>query len=323
MPSLQSAMNAIPGGGRVYYSARWLRRLLRLWRDPNRQFLAYPPGHFCSPLPNVDELRRDHQRLSDTSTASLPGIDLNVSEQLERLASFQRLFAEQRFEENATPGQRYSFENAFFTYSDALFLYAMLRDLRSKRVVEIGSGFSSALMLDVRDQFLECKPELTFIEPYPTRLNTLLTPADRQSCTVLEQRVQDVPFERFDALEANDILFIDSSHVSKIGSDVNHLFFEILPRLRPGVVVHIHDIFWPFEYPRSWYDLGWAWNETYLLRAMLQGHRDWKILLFSSYLEAHHATELTNASPLLMSRAKATPTTGGSSIWLRKHSHRD
>ena len=81
MPSFQSAMNAIPGGGRVYYSARWLRRLLSLWRDPNRQFLAYPPGHFCSPLPNVDEVRRDHPRLSDTTTASLPGIDLNVAEQ--------------------------------------------------------------------------------------------------------------------------------------------------------------------------------------------------------------------------------------------------
>ena len=90
---------------------------------------------------------------------------------------------------------------------------------------------------------------------------------------MIEKPVQDVPLELFRGLEANDILFIDSSHVSKIGSDVNFLFFEVLPILKPGVFVQIHDIFWPFEYPKAWYDLGWAWNEVYLVRAMLAGGR--------------------------------------------------
>jgi predicted O-methyltransferase YrrM len=310
MPTLESLLAALPGGRRVYHSLRWLGRLLALWRSPNRRFLAFPPGHFASPLPDHADIERDHPRLA-TATA-LPGIDLRVAGQLELL---KQLAGELPFPDRPTPGFRYHFENEFFSYADAAYLVGVLRHVRPRRVVEVGSGFSSALMLDVRDR-LGVSPELTFIEPYPTRLNALLTAKDRASCTLIEKPVQAVPLDVFRRLGANDILFIDSSHVAKIGSDVNHLFFEVLPALRPGVLVHVHDIFWPFEYPKAWYDRGWAWNEAYLLRAVLTSGGRYRVVLFPSYLEAHHAEAVRAAMPTALRRAEATPETGASSVWL-------
>jgi hypothetical protein len=112
-------------------------------------------------------------------------------------------------------------------------------------------------------------------------------------------------------LEANDILFIDSSHVSKAGSDVNHLFFTVLPRLKPGVLVHVHDVFYPFEYPLGWLRQGRAWNELYLLRAFLQYNTAFEMLFFNSFLWKHHKEQLAAKLPRMA-------TNPGGSIWLRK-----
>ena len=132
-------------------------------------------------------------------------------------------------------------------------MYALLRRYCPKRIIEVGSGFSSALMMDSNDRFLDGSIRFTFIEPYPERLRSLLTEQDNGCMELLQTVVQNVPCEPFASLERNDILFIDSSHVAKIGSDVsNYLVFEILPRLKPGVVVHVHDVMWPFEYPKEW-----------------------------------------------------------------------
>src|SRR5690606_22964232 len=92
----------------------------------------------------------------------------------------------------------------------------------------------------------------------------------------------------FDRLEADDILFIDSTHVAKTGSDVNYILFEILPRLKSGVLIHFHDVFYPFEYPRDWVFAGRNWNEDYLLRAFLMYNPAFEIILFSHYLHKHH-----------------------------------
>ena len=142
----------------------------------------------------------------------------------------------------------------WYNLSDGAVYYSILTTLRPKRIIEVGCGFSSAIALDVRDQELH-DLELTFIEPYPERLYELLKEGDNTTATIHRAIVQDVPIEIFDVLEKDDILFIDSSHMSSPGSDVNLLFFQVLPRLRPGVVVHFHDIFFPFEYPEpgeSW-----------------------------------------------------------------------
>ena len=154
------------------------------------------------------------------------------------------------------------FSSAINSSKQAIILYALLRRLRPKRIIEVGSGFSSALMLDSNDRFLDGSICSTFIEPYPERLRSLLTEHDKGRIELLQTAVQSVPRDVFAPPVTNDILFIDSSHVTKIGSDVNYLLFEILPRLKPGVVVHVHDVMWPFEYPKEWLMEGRAWNEA-------------------------------------------------------------
>ena len=138
-----------------------------------------------------------------------------------------------------------------YTYSDAVFLYGMLRHARPKRIVEVGSGFSSAAMLDTIDQHLDGDVACTFIEPYPERLRVAAAARGPRARHHPRAARPGRRLEPFLALEQDDILFIDSSHAVKIGSDVNHLLGEVLPRLRVGVYVHVHDIFYPFEYPRS------------------------------------------------------------------------
>ncbi len=112
-----------------------------------------------------------------------------------------------------------------------------------------------------------------------------MRPADLRH-RLIEQRLQDVPLSEFQDLRENDVLFVDSTHVAKLGSDVLRIFFEILPGLAPGVYVHVHDIFWPFEYPEPWIAEGRAWTETYLLRAFLQFNSAFRIVLFSDLVFA-------------------------------------
>ena len=173
-------------------------------------------------------------------------------------------------------------------------------------------------MLDAYDRFFDGQGRFTFIDPHPERLLGLLTTADKTRCQVLKQRVQEVSPAEFRALGENDILFVDSSHVSKLGSDVNYLFFDVLPVLNPGVLVHFHDIFWPFEYPAAWIEEGRAWNEAYLVRAFLQHNREYEVLLFPSYLERHEPDLLRTFLPLTLKRSPQNPDVGGASLWLRK-----
>ena len=124
--------------------------------------------------------------------------------------------------------------------------------------------------------------------------------------------------ETFSSLGENDILFIDSSHVSKTHSDVNYLFFEILPRLRAGVYVHVHDVFYPFEYPREWVYQGRGWNEAYLTRAFLQYNSAFTIQLFNSFLERFHVALLEREMPLCTRYVEANMPTSAQSLWLKK-----
>jgi hypothetical protein len=187
----------------------------------------------------------------------------------------------------------------------------MLRRLRPRHVIEVGSGYSSAAMLDTNDKFLDRQVNFTFIEPYPGRLNSLLTESDRQRCKIHMNRVQDVPLDVFRQLEANDVLFIDSSHVVKIGSDVRHLLWEVLPRLAAGVMIHVHDISWPFEYAADWVLRGNAWNEAYFLRTFLQFNPTFQIEYFNSYIAMVHGAELGRKMPKCLENP-------GGGLWLRK-----
>jgi hypothetical protein len=116
----------------------------------------------------------------------------------------------------------------------------------------------------------------------------------------------------FERLEAGDILFIDSSHVVKTGSDVNYLFLEVLPRLKPGVVIHVHDIFLPHEFPKAWVmDLHLFWTEQYLLQAFLTHNAEFEVLFANAYMGARHQTEMQRTFP-------RSQWWGGGSFWLRR-----
>jgi hypothetical protein len=270
-----------------------------------------PSGHFYSPLPDVAEVGRRAKKLFDTSVRTIPGVDLNVDAQLELLEELKKYYVDQPFTAQPTKGNRYHFENPMYSYSDALLLHCMLRHLKPRRVIEIGSGYSSAVTLDTNELFLGGQVQCTFIEPYPAVLHSLLKPTDLPTTEVLPVPLQEVELSLFHDLKANDVLFVDSTHVSKIGSDVNRIFFEILPELRPGVFIHFHDIFFPFEYPREWLEEGRAWNEAYLLRSFLQYNASFEIKLFNTYLAVHHRDLLAQWFPLCLRN------TGGS-IWLRR-----
>jgi hypothetical protein len=187
----------------------------------------------------------------------------------------------------------------------------MIRYARPRRIIEVGSGYSSCVTLDTNELFFDNRIVCTFVEPYPQRLHMLLRQGDLEHIEILDLSVQRVPLDRFRALEANDILFIDSTHVAKIGSDVNYVFAEILPALRPGVYVHFHDIFYPFEYPKEWIYEGRAWNEAYLLRGFLAFNSAYEIILFNTFLERFHRERFVRRMPLCLKNE-------GASIWLRR-----
>jgi predicted O-methyltransferase YrrM len=274
----------------------------------HRRAGLYPLGHFHSPVPDLEEVRaRDHQIFDPP--AELAGIDLRSDAQLALVDELARYAADQPFGAEPKDGLRYHYDNDYFGWGDGLVLFCMLRHLRPARVVEVGSGFSSALMLDTAERFLDAAPELVFIEPFPGRLQGLLRDADKDRVTLLSQPVQDVDRAVFDRLEPGDVLFIDSSHVTKVGSDVNLLLLEVVPRLRPGVHVHVHDVVWPFEYARKWVYQGRAWNEAYLLRALLVGNPRLRITFWSSQLAACHSEQVAAALPLWQRDS-------GTSMWL-------
>jgi predicted O-methyltransferase YrrM len=287
---------------------RELDQQRRELEELHRRVGLYPPGHFHSPVPDLDEVRARDAQIFD-APAELVGIDLRTDAQLALVERLGRFVADQPFAAEPKDGLRYHFDNDYFGWGDGLVLFCMLRHLRPARVVEVGSGYSSALMLDTAERFLHPAPELVYIEPHPDRLQGLLRDDDRERVTLLSQQVQDVDRALFDRLEPGDVLFIDSSHVTKVGSDVNLLLLEVVPRLRPGVHVHVHDIVWPFEYARKWVYQGRAWNEAYLLRALLTGNPRLRVTFWSSQLAACHREQVGAALPLWLRDS-------GTSMWL-------
>jgi hypothetical protein len=262
-------------------------------------------------VPSVEEIKHDEKRIFDIPP-ELAAIDLNVDEQLQLLAIFAEYYKELPFQAGKTPGLRYFFDNTMYSYSDAICLYSMIRHLKPRVILEAGAGYSSCVTLDTNELFFENRISCTFIEPYPQNLLSLLKETDSKNIEIIPSRLQDVSLSRFSALAPNDILFVDSTHVSKIGSDVNYLIFEILPVLQSGVYVHFHDIFYPFEYPKRWVaELGIAWNEAYLLRGFLQYNSAFRIAFFNTFLEHFYEEIFRSSMPLCLKNK-------GGSLWLRK-----
>jgi hypothetical protein len=190
-------------------------------------------------------------------------------------------------------------------------LHGMLRLHRPKKVIEIGCGHSSACTLDTVARYLDGNCPLTFIEPYPQRLLDLIGDAASR-IRILDQPVQQTPLEIFEELGSGDVLFIDSTHVLRPGSDVCFELFQILPRLAKGVLVHFHDMFWPFEYPKGWIvEENRSWNELYAVRAFLICNEAWEVVMFNDYMATFESALIEATYPAFLRNP-------GGALWLQR-----
>lgn len=278
-----------------------VRRLYRIGKAVLARPPWMPPGHFYSPLTSREDVER---ALTQEPATSL--VDIREDAQLRLVGTLGPMWSE------LDQGNRWSGgpENVQFGLADAAVYASMLRHLTPGRVVEVGSGYSSAVALDTRQKH-GLATELTFIDPYTERLETLLDDRDRATVVIRREPVQDTPVSVFEALSPGDVLFIDSTHVVKAGSDVHRLLFHVLPSLPAGVVVHVHDCFWPWQYREDWLRMGRDWNELYVLHAFLAGNAAWRVLLFNDWVWQVHPELVERYLP-----AAAGERPGG--LWLEK-----
>jgi hypothetical protein len=290
---------------------RWLQdRLQRAHVDVSR-------AGFYSPIVDRAEVtaRAPMVWAADRQTpAAMPDVDFRPEHHAALLkGDFGRYMRDFNFQtetpHTASGELLFTQGNDQFGWLDARILVAMLRHHAPARVIEVGSGFSTLIMSSVVAGHLWGRTHITAIEPFPRAFLAGLPHVD-----LLQSKVQDVPLSTFDQLQPGDVLFIDSSHVAKTGSDVNYLFFEVIPRLKPGVLIHVHDIWLPLEYPQQWVLAeARSWNEQYILRAMLSFSEAYCIELAGSYVSHFMRPALEkvlgpNLDPWMLSTA----------FWLRK-----
>lgn len=281
------------------------RSLFSLWE---RHGFHVTPVHFYSAIPNLAELPDSlWQRPSQ-----MVGVDLREEEQLSFLRDTCLPFKSEydAFARQPTgKSHEYYFNQPMFRSVDAEVLYCMVRAHRPRRLIEVGSGFSTLVSAAALAKNAEAG-ELIAIEPFPSDILTAGVPGLSE---LRRERVQDVDPTLFASLRAGDILFIDSSHVLHVGSDVRFLFLEVLPRLHPGVLVHVHDIFLPAEYPREWIiEEHRFWTEQYLLQAFLTFNRGFEVLWAGSFMRLRHADRLREAF------ASFDDSVWPGSFWLRR-----
>ncbi len=273
---------------------------------------SHPNGHFYSPV--VDPSQLDPSKLWSLQPQT-PGIDFNEASHETILREvFPRWMLDYDYPEllEETPNLAEFFtRNSQFSWLDSRAFFVLLREWKPQRLIEVGSGFSTLLAADVNRRFLDRSIDITCCEPYPREF--LRNGIDGVS-RLIEDKVQNVALEEFTTLQRGDILFIDSSHVAKTGSDVNYLYLEVLPRLASGVRIHIHDILLPHEYPREWViDENRSWNEQYLVHALLMFSSGFRVTFGCSF--AHWRF------PELVQQALALPSGrafGGGSLWLER-----
>jgi predicted O-methyltransferase YrrM len=253
-----------------------------------------------------------HLRFALETDRALPGLDLNIAGQLALLRKFNH--AAEIGAVARAPRHGFSFDNPNFGPGDAEFLYCAIRHFRPARILEVGSGYSTLMMLEALSANQTERPgsacELTCVEPY--EMPWLDATA---GVKVLRQRVEELDERHVRALGANDILFIDSSHVVRAQGDVVRIYLELLPLLAPGVLVHLHDIFTPRDYPRRWVvDEVRLWNEQYLFEAFMQANAGFRVVGALNFLARHHGGELAARFPML----RAEPAIEPGSMWLQK-----
>jgi hypothetical protein len=267
-----------------------------------------PLDHYYSPMVASHKLGRT--KYEKLKTSKVLDIDLRDEDQLVFLNKMIERTKTIPWKDQPSPNLKYHFMNDAFSYHDAITYLNILLEYKSKRVIEIGSGFSSCALYDVDQMYFSGKVDKTFIEPYPGLLKKLLS-QELNFCKVIERRVEDLDGALFENLDQNDILFVDSTHISKYDSDINFIMFEILPRLKKGVLIHFHDVFTNFEYPYSWLNEGRCWNESYIIRAFLMNNPAYKIIYFNDYMSTKYQEIYKSDFPLALRNR-------GGSLWLQK-----
>lgn len=236
--------------------------------------------------------------------ASLPGVQIDFEAQLVVLERLRPWIEE--FSSELRGRQGFEVWNECYRAGDAETLYALLRELKPQRVLELGSGYSTlvsaaACAANARDG---SPADLIAVDPEP---RTDIRAATEGAARFEREDCRELPLERFLELEPGDVLFIDTSHAVKLGSEVNWLVLEVLPRLRPGVWVHFHDVFLPYEYPRYLFELGAYFNEQYLVQAFLTGNPDWQVELALCGLFRDYRERVVGALPSLAERPPQKP----------------
>jgi hypothetical protein len=261
------------------------------------------PNHFYQPIPDTGELS---DKVFDKE---LPLVNLNfdISSQINLIDKFSAYSKEiLTIPKKSTKSGDFHFNNFAFDNLDAIVYYLMIRFFKPKKIIEVGSGWSTkiASIAVARNG----KSEFISIEPYP--LDFLRKIANLTQ--LIEKKVELIDKEYFRSLKKNDILFIDTSHVIKTGGDVNYLILEVLPILKKGVLIHIHDIFIPYEYPKWWIKNDYRfWTEQYLLYAFLLFNDSYKIIFSNQYLGLNKTVNLRKIVPNYLESL-------GGSIWLKK-----
>jgi len=307
--------------------------ILVLMRETFRMFqrmgISVSPNHYYWPVPDFSELEK-----RTWPAPQIPvGFDLELGKQLEFLERVVPRYAEEWASESAAIGSvGYTFSNGFFEVVDAEIAYCLVRHLKPKRIIEVGGGYSSRVMaaaLKMNDQVDGVVGDLVTIDPYPDRFPQKAL-SDRVH--LITEPIQSVDLEIFLTLRDGDFLFLDSSHVVGIGSDVVKEYLEILPRLDAGVVVHAHDIFIPSDYPREAVLKNLAfWSEQYLLQALLMFNPNFEVLWGSSAMQTYESETLERTFPrwkysyrnMPRNKRQFLPTVDGdrvwpSSFWIRK-----
>ena len=229
---------------------------------------------------------------------NLPGIDWNISGQLEMLENFTFSIELADIPQEKPESLKFFLNNGAFESGDAEYWYQLIRAIKPKRIFEIGSGNSTLMAINAisknQDDDPSYKCEHICIEPYE------MSWLEEAGVSVVRKKVEEVELSFFSKLQENDILFIDSSHIIRPQGDVLFEYLELLPSLNKGVIVHVHDIFSPKNYLKQWLqDEVKFWNEQYLLEAFLSHNNDWRIIGALNYLHHNHYEKLKSVAPFL------------------------
>jgi hypothetical protein len=282
----------------------------RIFRRSGFYFLR---KHYYLPIP-------DEEDLGFARSSELPGVKMNDESQLqftaEVVSGYKEEFAAFPLQSTKDPTQFFLVNGAFMA-GDGNVYYALIRHLKPRLVIEVGSGLSTLLAKHALDRNKAQVPgsegRLIAIEPYPSAALKKLALVELKAC-----KLQEVDLGFFDQLGSGDILFIDSSHVLKSGGDVWLEYCEIIPRLKTGVYVHVHDISLPKPYPKVYYDQQLYWNEQYLLQALLTNNDHLEVVWAGTYLFDRYPQIMKALfSPEYEQMREVYPLAEPSSFWMR------